>query len=174
MKKTQSPKSPAARKIPPAKVVTDLSEIEALTSEPVICDVLIKAKPFQFIGRRLIPNESRQVKVLLERAMPPVIKAGAPGELDRYDYSDPDYRDRLEDNKRRARAYALWTAFPHFRDLAAKLKVEPQGLEEITTFIEGRPIDDDVLETLFRQVISDIGEPEKYINFIFGDNSPKS
>ncbi|MDE2105975.1 MAG: hypothetical protein KGL39_52620 [Patescibacteria group bacterium] len=187
-KKTTSPRpSPPAERgqaAPKVTLVTDLAALEALHAEPVVCDVLVKGNPFRFTGRRLVPAESNEVKLLLERAMPPLVPGEKEGDEPRYDFRDAGYRETKEKYRRQARALCLWLAFPVFKERAGKADTSPQpspqggeGVktkDQIADFIEHLALDDDVLEVLFRTVTSDIADTQKFVNFILGNSSPQS
>jgi hypothetical protein len=54
--------------------ITFLSQLEQLSNgAPVVVVVAIRGTPVQFTGRRLKPQESKEVKILLESAMPPIL-----------------------------------------------------------------------------------------------------
>lgn len=167
--------------LPAARVVTSLDELEQLTNEPLKVAVLVRGQPFEFMGRRLRPAEAMEVKLLLERALPPQLPPEKPGGEPRYDFEDRAYLRRLEENRRRARAIGLWQAFPVFKERWAKqspaeapLSNHPDGQEALTQFIEHLALDDEVLETLFRALTQDIAEVQKFVDFILGSGRPKS
>jgi hypothetical protein len=168
----------AARK--PAQVVTSLAGIEAWHKEPIGVEVALGDQPFKLTGRRLLPVEERQIKELLERALPPRL-AGEPGAEDRYDLMDEGYRSRKEECRRTARALALWWGFPVF---ASDFKVQnqvahlgttkPEDLKQILDFIESRNLPDQVLEVLFGALTLPVTSVVEFTGFISGSNSPKS
>jgi hypothetical protein len=70
------------------------------------------------------------------------------GEPPRYDFRDPKYLQVSEENRRMARALAIYSAFPVFREALEK-EGGPIDRDRIVAFIEGRDLEDDVLEVLF-------------------------
>lgn len=160
--------APSAPKPPPpeAKAVTDLGMLEALSSIRV--EVVVAGQAFVFEGRRLKPAQSKEVQLLLQSALPPVIGTDEDKEP-RYDFSNLEYRRAQEENKRKARALALWEGFPVFRARAVAAQ-PPKTADEIQAFIEGMDVDDDVLETLFRALTART-VTAGYVGFTSGSNS---
>jgi len=173
MPKKSKPKA-ALETAPEPQSVTDLAELETLCSEPVTVVVLLKGKPFRFTGRRLIPAEIKHVNLLLEAALPPMA-AGKDGEA-HYDANDPKFLERLEDNRRAARALALWRAFPVFRQEAVKANhaAVSDELKDVLDFIEHRKLEDDLLQQLFQAVNQRTVDARAYMGFTSGGTSPTS
>ncbi len=153
---------------PPAQApaeVTSLSQLEQLSNgAPVLVDVNIRGTLVRFTGRRLKPLESKEIKLLLEAALPPLLPPEKEGEPVRYDYRDPGYLRKVEENRRRARALALHAAFPMFRE-ALSADGGPVDENRIVAFIEGRDLDDDVLDLLFNAVIERVVEATAHVGF---------
>ena len=179
---TAEEQKPADRK--PHRV-TDLGELEALGREPFTVEVSVRGTPFSFEGRRLVPAESAEIQGLLESALPPLLPAGAGETEGRYDFQDAGYRTRREAARRCGRAVALWRAYSVFRSKAEEefkgKKAEEGGTDpaqwsasEITAWMERRPLDDDLLETLFRGVTQGVVGAEAYLGFSSGSNSQPS
>lgn len=149
---------------PPVEI-TELSQLEKIShGEPIICDVIVRGQPVRLVGRRLKPLETKEIKLLLDEALPPLLppeKEGAPA---RYDFRDPGYLKRSEDNRRIARALALYSAFPVFR-AALEKEGGPVDCNRIVQFIENRELEDDVLELLFERVIERVVGLAPYVGF---------
>lgn len=162
---------------PPKPVVIDsIAEMESFFAESL--EALIPMRGGQrtllFRGRRLKPVESETVKLLLHRALPPV-KPDPDTNEPKYDIESPEYLARAEKFKRQARAFALWRAFPQFRELAAKQgKADLQTPEEIAEWLENQTIDDDVLEHLFAVLTERVVEAQAYMGFTSGNSFPRS
>lgn len=161
------------------QAVTDLAALELLNAEAVVCDVLVKGNPYRFTGRRLVPAESKEVKLLLNRALPPLVAGEGEGAEPVYDFGNEEYQNKKEDNRRRARALVLWRCFPVFRERAEKAVLSsglkpPVTTEEVCEFVEHLNLDDDILEALWRSATSDIADTQKFVNFILGNSSPQS
>ena len=154
MKTPSKPKPEIAVPPAPPKAVTNLSQLEQLSNgAPLIVDLKIRDQVVRFTERRLKPVESKEVKLILERALPPILPPEKEGMPARYDYRDPGYLRRLEEDKRQARALALHTAFPLFAEaLAQEAPNDPVDAQRICQFIESRSLDDDILEALFARV----------------------
>jgi hypothetical protein len=145
--------------------ITSLSQLEQLSNgAPVVVDVTLRGQLVQFTGRRLKPVESKEVKLLLEEALPPILPPEKEGEPVRYDYRDPGYLRRVEENRRRARALALHAAFPLFREGLAATG-EPVDEKRIVEFIESRELDDDVLDVLFKAVVERVVNASALVGF---------
>src|SRR5437879_7212592 len=112
---------------PPVEI-TDLSQLEKLShGAPIICDIVVRGQPVRLVGRRLKPAETKEVKLLLERALPSVLPPEKEGEPARYDFRDPGFLKTSEEDRRIARALAIYSAFPIFRQALAALAHAPQG-----------------------------------------------
>lgn len=179
MKKKKQIEAEAVKKEPELirVTVTDLSAAEAIFSEPVKVVSIVRGRALEFSGRRLTPGESRQVQLLLERALPPVISEA--GKEPVYNLADAEYKKAHEGFRRQGRAQALWLAYPIFREALerenAKLevKVKPPGNpEEVEAWFDARPFDDDCLNDLFAALTD--REVQSYVGFTFGNSSPKS
>ncbi len=150
MKKQTNVPAPAANPSPLA--ITSLSQLEQLSNgAPVIVNVRLRGQLVQFTGRRLKPAESKEIKILLESALPPILPPDKEGQSARYDYRNPGYLRAVEENKRKARALALHAAYPIFSEALAATG-RPVDENRIADFIESRDLDDDVLEVLFNAV----------------------
>src|SRR5258707_9707133 len=157
------------QKLPPTEI-TDLSQLEKLShGAPIICDIIVRGQPVRLVGRRLKPVETKEVKLLLERALPPVLPPEKEGESARYDFRDPGFLKTSEEERRIARALAVYTAFPIFRQALEALANGPQGgpidQDRIVQFIENREIEDDVLEVLFGRIIERVVSVPAYVGF---------
>ena len=96
--------------------------------------------------------------------MPPILPPEKEGEQPRYDFRDPGYLRQSEENRRTARALALYSAFPVFRQALEK-EGGPVDQNRIVQFIENRDIEDDALEILFNLVIERIVGTGPYVGF---------
>ena len=136
----------------------------------------IRGVPFKFTGRRLNPGEIRQVKLLMERALPKRLPAEVGTGEDRYDFEDPDYRSRKEESRRAGRALALWLGYPVFKAdwEAAYALANPPDAGQIAAFIEGLSMDDEVLEVLLGALTLSVVSVTEFTGFISGSSSPKS
>jgi hypothetical protein len=150
----------------PPLEITELSQLEKLShGEPIIVDLQIRKATVRLIGRRLKPSESKEVKLLLERALPPVLPAEREGGQPRYDFRDPNYLRSAEEDRRVARALAIYSAFPIFKQALQK-EGEALDNKRIVEFIEGREMDDDILDLLFNRVTERIVGVAPYVGFI--------
>lgn len=165
-------------KDPQPQAVTTLFEIEALCAEAMQVDVLMKGQVFRFTGRRLVPNESKEIKLLTEQALPALVEGSE--ENPRYNFDDPGYQRRKEDCKCRARAMAIWMAFPSFKATAEQLVAEkqlaalPADVESVTKFIQERKIEETALDLLFAALTREVVEKQAYVGFTSGNSFPKS
>jgi hypothetical protein len=143
-----------------------------------VAGVLAHSRPgVSFHGPTLKPAEARQVQLLIEKALPPIVREE--GKEPRYDLENKDYLKSKEDYRRQARALALWLGFPCFRfqaGIEAKVQTPPpkvpEGPELIAAWIESRQLEDDTLEALFQSLMR--SEVESYLGFTSGNSSPKS
>ena len=165
MKESKTQPGPALEPAAPPVAITSLSQLEQLShGAPVIVDVPLRGQVVRFTGRRLRPVESKEVKILLESALPPLVPSTKEGEPVRYDYRDAGYLRRVEENRRRARALALHAAFPVFAE-AQPPGIGPVDADRIVERIETCNVDDDVLETLFRKVIERVVDASALVGF---------
>ncbi|HVM48393.1 MAG TPA: hypothetical protein VMU04_10215 [Candidatus Acidoferrum sp.] len=154
------------RAMPEPVAITSLSQLETLSNgAPVIVDVKLAGQFVRFTGRRLKPVEAKEIKLLLDASMPPMLPPEKEGMPMRYDYRDPGYLRKVEENRRKARALALHTAYPIFREAMAS-EDGPVDENRIVQFVEGRNVDDDVLEVLFKKVIEPVVEVQALASFI--------
>ncbi len=158
---------------PPAAVeITDLSQLEKLShGEPIIADVIVRGQPVRLVGRRLKPSETKEVRLLLERALPPMLPPEKEGDSARYDFRNPAYLTESEDNRRQARALAIYSAFPVFR-AALEKEGGPVDRGRIIQFIENRELDDDILDILFNLVTERVAGIAPHLGFSSGSSSP--
>ncbi len=163
-------------KLPVAKNLTDLAQLEKVSDAPVVVDLIVGGTPIRFEGRRLRPCEERRVKSLLEAAFPPELPVDpATGEA-RYDIRDPAYLEAKETNRRKARALTLYFAYPIFRDALAATKGGGVPTDdEVMRFVESRPLDVSLLDYAQEQVFREIAfvDPRR-VGFTSGSNSPAS
>lgn len=152
------------------KRISDLSEIEEICNAPLEVAVVVRGKPVVFIGRRLTPNESREVQLILESALPPMIREGDKEPV--YNFEDPGYKKKKDEAWVQGRALAIWTAFPVFKEKATQEQAKLPNAVEIAKWIGNRKLDDDVLETLFAALTQ--REVGVYLGFTSGNNSPTS
>jgi hypothetical protein len=155
--------------------VTDLAVVEDFCGEPLTVTSVVRGRQFQFRGRRLLPEEASEVKLILESAVPPVIKEE--GKPDRYDLQNPDYRRAQEDAWGRGRALALFCGFPCFREQAAKEAAcaggpPPKNATEMARWLGKRKLEPDLLDGLFSALTRE--EVQSYLGFTSGSSSPKS
>ncbi len=188
MKKSAAPKKD---KKPPTQAThkVDYKKIESLT------DLIMVAGPGEIVveriaegsgtptgltlvGRRLKPNEMMEVNILLEAALPTELPPEKPGDPPRYDFRNPDYLRTKIINERKARAYALLTAFPIFGEA---FKATPAGAkphpshEDMLQFIDTLAVEDDLLESAYRQLVKCVITVDfERVIFTSGGNSPKS
>lgn len=156
---------PKPKSKPPLEI-TELSQLEKLShGEPIVVDFQIRKESVRLVGRRLKPSETKEVKLLLERALPPVLAPEREGGQPRYDFRDPDYLRNAEGDRRTARALAIYSAFQVF-----KQALEKEGgvidTKRIVEFIEGREMDDDILDLLFGRITERIVGVSAYVGFI--------
>jgi len=150
----------------PVTEITELSQLEKLShGEPIVVDLEIRQQSVRLVGRRLKPSETKEVKLLLERALPPVLPPGKEGGQPRYDLRDPNYLRAAEEDRRIARALAIYSAFPVFRQALEK---EGGAIDNkrIVDFIESRELEDDILELLFSRITERIVGVSAYVGFI--------
>ena len=166
--------------LPPSPVVVnDLADLESFCAKALEVTVIVRGQPFHCTGRRLKPAEAREIKMILESPIAPVIKEE--GQEDRYNYQDEGYRKAREEAWVRARAIAIWRGFPCFREKAMAEALPPGDAlrhnvpvkaEEIVAWMGDRQLEDDILEGLFGALTKE--EVNSYLGFISGNSSPKS
>jgi hypothetical protein len=162
MKKQTEPKSSKSKPLN----VASLAELERLShGTPITATILIRDQPVTLTGRRLKPSETKEIKLLLEKALPPLLPPEKEGGEGRYDLRDPDYLAAAEGNRRAARALALYSAYPIFREALEKETDGPVDADRIVKFIEGRDLEDDILEILFAKVWERVASPAPYLAF---------
>jgi hypothetical protein len=148
----------------PPLEITELSQLEKLShGEPIVVDLQIRKTAVRLVGRRLRPSESKEVKLLLERALPPVLPPEREGGQPRYDFRDPNYLRTAEEDRRVARALAIYSAFPIFKQA---LENDAADNKLIVEFIESREMDDDILDLLFARITERIVGVSAYVGFI--------
>jgi hypothetical protein len=150
----------------PLLEITELSQLEKLShGEPIVVELQIRKTAVRLVGRRLKPSETKEVKLLLERALPPVLPPEREGGQPRYDFRDPNYLRSAEEDRRVARALAIYSAFPIFRQ---SLEKEGGAVDHkrIVEFVESREMDDDILDLLFGRITERIVGVSAYVGFI--------
>lgn len=181
--KAGTPNPPMAEPI----AITDIAALEKICAEPIVLELVVRGTPVRFTGRRLKPAEAHEVQLIIERALPPRKKEGDKEEV--YDFSDPDYLRSKREQQSKGRAFAVWMAFPCFREralqeLTAPLPAHPgapqppvlqgkvpQNVDEIWKWVSARQLDDDILEALYGSLIrAEVG----YLGFTSDNSSPKS
>ena len=151
--------------VSPPQEVTSLSQLEQMSNgAPVIVEVKLREQWVRFTGRRLKPVESKEIKLLLEAALPPLLPPEKEGGQVRYEYRDPGYLRKVEENRRKARALALHAAYAIFKEGMAA-SGEPVDENRIAEFIESRNLDDDVLDVLFKAVIERVVDAASLVGF---------
>lgn len=151
--------------LPTPTDVTSLSQLEQLSNgAPVIVEVKLREQMVRFRGRRLKPIESKEIKLLLEAALPPLLPPEKEGGQVRYDYRDPGYLRKVEENRRKARALALHAAYPIFKE-GLDAAGGPVDENRIAEFMESRNLDDDVLDVLFKAVIERVVDAASLVGF---------
>ncbi len=152
---------------PPAELQeATLADLERIHAEPIIVAVSARGKMLKVTGRLLKPDELKQVRLLMDRALPPILPAKSPGnpsDEDRYDLKDERYMNEAETNRRTARALALFAAYPLFQTDEAKALSDRHKLTE---YIETRSLDDGMLDTLFNRLVKDEKGLQNYLGFI--------
>ena len=143
--------------------IQSLEQLQALANEPVVLECQLHGKPVKFVGRRLTPEESKGVKLWLEKALPPVIPGPKPEDEARYDFSDPGYRTVSEENRRMARALAVSAAFPIFKGPPGTQATEP--VETIKQRVERLQIPDELLDALFNAIVAPSVKIGAHVNF---------
>jgi hypothetical protein len=168
-----TPKQKAAARLPILEVA-QLSDLEQLSvAEPIQVEVEMFGRRVRIVGRRLKPSETKEIQLLLERALPPALP-GKGDEPDRFDLRDPAYLEAKETHRRQARALAIYQAYPAFKqgyDAQAATEGGQTDAERIMRFIESREVEDDYLEVLFRAVIERKVEASRYVGFTSGNSS---
>ena len=175
------PKTPKPTQVKPTMeskpviLVTDLDAIQKQHAEPIGAVINVGGQPYRFEGRRLRPEEDREIAELLQSALPKRIPATEPGKPDAYDYADPEYQKSKSSYERQARALAIWKGFPVFR---AEYNKQPSANPnpdrgEIQKFIESREMPDEVLEGLYGALTVSLVSVQEYTGFISGSSSPK-
>lgn len=156
-------------------LVSDLAMIEELHRRTFTTSVLMFGKIFKFEGRRLLPKETDTIRRMMELALPPQIPGENPGDGPRYDFQNKEYKDKSHQAKLEARAYALWLGYPCFKATAqAGGSGMPASPQEITDWIQGRNIDEDALQLLFKALTETTTEVAAYVSFTSGNGSLKS
>lgn len=145
-----------------AKVIGDLSELEAIHAEPLTVLYRARGHWIKIEGRLLKPSELAPVRVLMDKAMPPMLPAENPGDPPRYDFRNENYLNEASACRRKARAIALYAAFPIFR----KGKENLTNQEEILKHVENLNVDDGMLDVLFDRLTRDDKEVPHYVGFI--------
>lgn len=153
------------RKLLPPVEITELSQLEKLShGEPIIARIVVRGQPVKLVGRRLKPAETKEVQLLLERCLPPLLPPEKEGEPARYDFRNPKYLEEKEEHRRMARALAIYSAFPVFKQALEK-EGGPTDRDRIVRFIEEREIEDDILEELFRLITERIAGVAAHLGF---------
>jgi hypothetical protein len=117
--------------------------------EPVVAEITIRGKGIRVEGRRLTPAEVREVQLVIERTLPPVLDQGKDGQEPRYDFRNPEYRKEAETCRRTARAMAIVFAYPMFRKQYEADGGKMNAPAEMMKWLEGRSLEDDLLDVLF-------------------------
>lgn len=140
--KTQDsrPASPA----PPTRI-TSLGQLERIVERPVEFVDWIWNERVLITGRLLHPEETEQLRLILNEALPPLVEKDVNGQKVReHDNSDPKFLEKLRRGERLARALACYWAFPLFA-------AERPGLadrEEILKFVESRKLTERLLDRM--------------------------
>jgi hypothetical protein len=129
---------------PPPKKIVKLSDLQSMVDETFDVEVDLPLQGTVAItGRRLSPAELEVVQSIANSVLPPQVK-GTPAEKPVFNDNDPDY---LRNKKRvliTARAVALYTAYPMFREEKPKLEKH----SDIYEFVQSK-LTEPILETLF-------------------------
>lgn len=155
------------KKQPEYRQLKSIEDLEKACSRPVVVECVIQGDRIRFEGRRLTPDERRRLQVLLELALPPELPPEREGGEPRYDFRDPKYLEARALNRRRARALALYWAFPIFQTET------PLNEDQIVERIENSHVDDSVLELAFTLLTQEITavDPAR-VGFTSGSSYP--
>lgn len=148
--------------LPTVIKITSLDQIAVLHDEPLTVHVYAYGKIMEVTGRRLQPNEQREVQTILENAIPPR------GEDGKYNFDDTVFLEKKAVCQRQARAKCLLLAFP---DLFLS-DPPPKNLVEMQTLVENRKIMDEVLEALYGAAVNNEVRVLDWAAFISGNSSP--
>jgi hypothetical protein len=164
-------KSP--RKKPGEKhiVFQEVHSLEDLARDfqtPVIVQYTINGEGRRLVGVRLNPKQALEVTALLNSALPPRTRTAEGAET--YDMLSPEYVREKEKARIRARAVAVYWGFKQFHKAEAKA----MSHEEITDWIQGLAVEDDVLELCFSKLTGGRVGLADLVNFTSSSNSPKN
>ena len=158
---------------PPYRTLTTLAELVAICADPVVVEGLVGAHRIRFEGRRLTPDEHRRVRQLLEQTLPPELPPETPGGEVRYNLRAPEFLARREENRRKARALALYWAFPLFG--REEVRATPRPESEVVAVVEQAAVEDSLLDLAWDLVMREqVGVDPDRVGFTFGNSNPRS
>ena len=156
-------------KPPPApKKIAKLADLQAMVMETFTVNIELPMQGTIAVeGRRLSPAEVDQFQSIINEVLPPQVK-GSPADKPQFNDADPEYMKRKRKAFGVARAWALYCAYPMFKE-------ERPGLEkqdDIYQFIQSK-LTESILEVLLHP-LNDWGlRKVALVNFISG-SSPTS
>lgn len=146
--------SPVAADIEP-RVINSFADVQSLRGgKALVVSIMVRGEATEWRGRNLSPDETKEIKLLMQQALPPVIPESQ-GVAEHYDIRDPKYLKEQEVNKFRAMALALYWAFPcfsaHAENTPPPLPANP-STDELARHFGRMDVDTPVLEHLFYEV----------------------
>jgi hypothetical protein len=154
---------------PPAPVAprpaATLAGLLVACSAPVEIELKVRGQDLRFVGRRLTPGELAVVRGYLDRALPPLVDRAKTDEEERYDLRDPEFVAKHLDNRRLARAFALFRAWPVFAQEAPP-ELDRADARACADWLDASPIEPMVLDVLFSATYAEVvGVSVERVNF---------
>lgn len=163
------PKKNAEADVTPAPVaVTALTDIFKLCCDVKTLELTIDQKVCKVNFRRLTGAENSVLETLADEVMPPITKGDRP-ELDRVDYTNPEFLKAKRASQQTIQALALYWCIADLQAMKPGLKAHA----EITEFVQGS-FPPAVLQAMYQAVNDNPIDLAQIVNFTSSSGSPKS
>lgn len=167
--KTSSRKPSAAAPLK-YQPVRQVAELEGLCAAPVRVECVVGGQAISFSGRRLTRAEQRRILELLQTALPPVLPPEPGSDEPRYDLRNPEYQQAKRAAERKARALALYWAFPLFAQL---VKGAAPTDDDIVAALEGSRIAEELFDHAWERLNESVVlVDQRRVGFTSGSSNP--
>lgn len=154
---------------PHPEPVTTLAALDQICRETFECEVsLAGGHKARLKARYLTPAEDARITLIVRQVPPKMIPGIRAGEQVP-DMTDPDYIQRLQAARLKARALTLYLCVPAFAEERPGLT----DLEQVAQFVQGR-LHEDILEMLYEKISAGLVSLEDKVNFFLPRGSRPS
>lgn len=141
---------------PKPKPYRGLEAIQEMVAAPVEVQFQVNGHDCEIVARLLTPAETEVLKLILDEAMPPIIRGKTEAD-DRIDFANPDYLRKKGERERLARALAVFWTCKDFQDAFRKEHgkdfdmMAPGQRGNILVFVQ-KMLVDDALDIIYKTV----------------------